>query len=329
MRIACVYTVKNEEELILHNLKYHHFIGVTDFFIFLDHSTDNTKNLISPVPGCRVYEDLKFKDLVEYNLNKPGLDLKLFEQSYSTHFGLRQTLNANMALETCKSENIDWLIHLDSDELIYVNKVKIKRDILKEFFQSIEKDVDAVRFRNLEVVPTKTQNSFVFEDYLFKRDILNGNIPGLPGSRIFNPFTNKYIPAGWFWGHSSGKIALKPGNNSYITTPHECRVNNKIIEKEYLLHYFIYGFKQFLNKFRNWANWPPKKIHGRKIRPLRLLLRDLANKDSLSNDFLFSYYKKHIMYSKQDIETIKASCPNALKEIHSVSEFFRSNSSQS
>lgn len=322
MRIACVSMVKNEEELILHNITYHRFIGVTDFFIFLDNSSDDTKNKIEHIPHVHIFENLTYQDLLRYNINKPELDLELIKKYFSTHSGIRQLCNSNMASEICKNAGIDWLIHLDPDELVYIDETRITQDSLKRFLSGLDKRVKAVTFRNIEVVPTKIEVDCVFQDHLFKSYSIDGNIPGLPKSQLLNPFTNSYTPAGWFWGHSSGKLATRPCCDSYFTTSHECYTDGEMIAKEYLLHYNIYSYRQFLNKYRNFSNYPKRRSHGRPVRPLRVLLTNVVNSGSFSDEFLLDYYKKHIMYSEEDIELIRNLARNAFHEIYAVSDFF-------
>jgi len=318
MRIACVFTVKNEEETILQNIKYHSCIGVTDFYIFLNNSTDRTKEIIKSVPNLSVHEDLGYQDLIMYNVDKPELDLDLIKRHFSTHSTLRQIFHANMALELCKEEKIDWLIHLDPDELICVDTTRVKQDSLKSFLTNLDNNIDAVSFNNLEVIPTKVESNFVFEGHLFKTQNVANELSGWPKSMLFNPISKTFLPAGWFWGHSSGKVALRPHHNSYFTSSHECYTEGKQITSECLLHYNIQSLKQFLNKYKNFANYPNR----RGARPLRLLLRDIVNNDSFSKEFLTNYFEEYILYSEKDIALINELNSIAIKEIRSVSDFF-------
>ena len=318
MRIACVHTVKNEEDVILHNIEYHSHIGVTDFYLFLDDSSDNTKDKIRTVPHICYFEDLTYQDLLPFVEDKPELDLELIEDYFSTHLGLRQVCNANMVLEICRNEGIDWLVHLDPDELICIDETRVEEDSLKLFLSSLDGSVDAVSFVNLEVMPTKTDVDFVFEDHLFKNNSAIRIQSGWPKSKLFNPFTNSYMPAGWFWGHSSGKLAVRPRSSSYFTSSHQCYVEGDRISSRFLLHYNIYSLNQFLNKYRNFANYPNR----RRARPLRLLLRDVVNSDRFSERYIAEYYEKHIKYSESDIELIRKMDSGAIREIRSVSDFF-------
>ncbi len=324
MRIGCVITAKNEEDLITQNISYHRFMGVTDFFVFLDHSTDRTKDILQDISNLCIFENLSYSDLLVYNLDKPKLDLDLISKRFSAHNGVRQVLHANMALELCRTENIDWLINLDPDELICINTKQVEKDSLKDFFLSLDTDVGAVIFRNIEVVPTKVEPKYVYEDQLFK-NYLDGDLAGLPKTEIFNPYTGAYTPAGWFWGHTSGKLAVRVLPHSYFTIlTHLFQTVGEIKTFDFLLHYNTFSYRQFLNKYRNFQNFPKSTSLGRPVRPLRTLLVELVNNCHFSNDYLMDYYQKHILYSPEDIEMIRKKHDSAFIEINSVSNFFKS-----
>jgi hypothetical protein len=210
------------------------------------------------------------------------------------------------------------LIHLDPDELICIDTNKVEKESLKFLLASLGKGIDAVSFQNLEVIPIKIEVDYAFEDRLFKTQLVDENINGWPKSVVFNSFSNTLSPAGWFWGHSSGKLAIRPRCGSYFTSSHECYVEGDRIQLEYLLHYNITSYRQFLNKYRNFANYPNR----RNARPLRLLLIDIVNSSRFSEEFLKNFYEEHIIYSENDITKIKDFNKHAIKEITAVSDFF-------
>jgi hypothetical protein len=318
VRIALISTVKNEEETILQHLEYHRFLGVTDFYIFLDHSSDGTKDKIATLPSITIYENLAYEDLLPFNRDKPELDLEQIQGFFATHLGMRQIFNANLALAMCRQAGIDWLIQLDQDELVCLDKTRVEESALEVFLSSLEEDVGAVSFRNVEVVPTKVETTSVFEGRLFKNQDADASDPGWPKSQIYNPFTKSRAQAGWFWGHSSGKLALRPGRNAYFISSHQCHTSGRIINAEYLLHYNIANFKQFLNKYRNFAHYPKRP----RARPLRMLLIEVVNRGGFSDGFLLDYFREHILYTKEDIERIHRLDEHAILEITAVSDFF-------
>jgi hypothetical protein len=324
MRIACIYTVKNEEDLIAQNIDYHRFLGATDFFVFLDHSSDRTKEILQVIPNLRIFENLSYSDMLPYNLDKPKLDLELIRLRFSEHNGIRQVFHSNMALALCLDEPIDWLISIDPDELICLNYRQVEKDSLADYFLKLDKNVGAVLFRNLEVAPTIMEPEYVYEDRLFKNDrLVAENLAGLPKTEIYNPYTQNQIPVGWYWGHTSGKLAVRVLPNAYFTVlTHLFQTEGEMITSDLLLHYNIFSYRQFLNKYRNFQNFPKFTSLGRPVRPLRMLLVDLVNDPNISNEELMAFYQKYILYSPEDIEIIGEKFPSAFIEINSVSDFF-------
>jgi hypothetical protein len=325
LRIGCVFTLKNEEDLIAPNIRYHRFLGVTDFFAFLDYSTDRTKSILQATPNVRIFENLSYADMLPYSLNKPKLDLDLIREKFEAHNGVRQIFHANMALELCRREKIDWLISIDPDELICLDTNHVGKDSLKDYLLSMGKSVGALIFRNIEVVPTRVEAAYPFEDRLFKNAELGGDSSGLPKTEVFDPYTGVCVPAGWYWGHTSGKLVVRVLSDSYFAhLTHLFQTEGDIKTADLLLHYNIFSYKQFVAKYCNFKDFPKFTSLGRPVRPLRALFVKLANDSHLPKEYLMDYYKKYILYTAEEIETIRRKYDSAFVEISSISKFFRS-----
>lgn len=318
MRIGCILTVKNEQNTILHNIRYHQYLGVTDFFVFLDHSTDLTRQYVASFPHVTYFINQTYNDLLLYNQDKEEVDLELIQRFFTTHLSLRQIFNANMALELCRDRGIDWLIHLDADELICINPQSVDPGGLNTYFKCVEPDVDVIIFRNIEAVPTKMSLSNPFMVRLFKRAGVDPGSVGFPKGTLVNPSTGKIIPAGWFWGHNSNKSAVRTASSAYFVSPHQCAEARGTLNTEYLLHFYITCYEQWLNKFRNFSDYPPKP-HAR---PLRLLQIDLVNHLDLTDKILRDYFAKFILYTTEDLLLIRGKFKHAFMIINSVADFF-------
>lgn len=323
MKIACIYTVKNEEGLILQNINYHRLLGVTDFFVFLDYSTDRTKRLIRNIPKLRIFENKTYSELLPYSQDKPNLDLELMSRKFADHNGIRQVFHANMAMALCVQENIDWLVHLDPDELICLDPDHVGKNSLAEYLAGLDKGVGAVKFKNIEVVPTQTSPANVFDDVLFKSNQVDAaEMEGMPKIKVHDPYTGGCVSAGWYWGHTSGKLAVRVHKDAYFAIlTSSFQSPGKMITAEYLLHYNIFSFSHFMAKYYNFKNFPELTSLGRKVRPLRMLFVRLVNDPDNSQEDLLTYYQKHIVYSREDIEMISRGNKFAFIKIHSVADF--------
>ncbi len=323
MKIACVLTVKNEEGMLLDNIRYHHHLGITHFFVFLDHSTDRSKETVEHRSDVTVFENLTLTDLLPYNSGKDELDVALLVKKFAEHNGIRQVLHANMALELCRENDIDWLVSLDPDELICLDPLKAEKRGLLKYLDATPDEVGAIRFLNVEVVPTSMTQHQPFEDTLFKNRVEPRELATLPKSTLPDPYKNERVPAGWFWGHTSGKLAVRTHPEAYFTvltskfhTPGEKR------DAETLLHYNILSFPHFVWKYRNFRNFPEFTSLGRRVRPLRTLFVDLVNDPTLTAAELSSYFQNHVLYTSDDIAAIRAADANAFVDIRAVADFF-------
>lgn len=325
MRIGCIFTARNEEPLIGANIAYHRHIGVTDFFLFLDHSTDRTRAIAERVPGMRIYENIGLEELLPYSAARPGLDLGLIHRKFAEHNGVRQVLHANMALEMCRVEKIDWLLHIDPDELVCVNPRRVESHGLAEFLGALDPGVGALIFENLELMTMAFDPVCPFEGRLFKSQAVTEEAArGLPKTEALDPVTGARVPAGWFWGHTSGKLAARVLPRSHFTHfVHRFHTEDAIRTVPWLLHYNIASYPHFVSKYHNFCNFPAFTSLGRPVRPLRTLLVSVVNEYGLPDAALAEFYRREIAYTPQEIETVRNRLQDGVIRLDSVAEWFQ------
>jgi len=108
-----------------------------------------------------VLDNYKDKVIVEYDnyVNK--------KDNYWTQMN-RQKEFVNNVIEKCKSLSIEWLIHIDSDELFWSSTT------IKEMLSKVDKDISCVSIHNFEAVypndcltnPFLETNRFLYKDLL-------------------------------------------------------------------------------------------------------------------------------------------------------------------
>ena len=161
MKVAIVITAKNEERLLKNNLLYHFAIGVSRAYIYFDGASDGGPDSIENMPNVSIQNSVpvdKYNDF-EY-LNK-------FTSNAKEHHTARQCLNTYDAKLKCKQEGIDWLISIDADELIIVDKAKPIQ--ISELFLNVTPDIDLVHFDTKEAVQRRVNYKNVFaEETLYK-----------------------------------------------------------------------------------------------------------------------------------------------------------------
>lgn len=127
MKVAIVSTTKEITKDHIKFIEHHKSIGIDQFYIFIDDPNKfNTATFINNIKGVKVI--LKDKKLIklwesfnEYPVLRETLD----------HFVVqRQALNVRVAQEMCFNDKIDWLFHIDDDELINISNWKSVGDYL-------------------------------------------------------------------------------------------------------------------------------------------------------------------------------------------------------
>lgn len=113
----------------------------------------------------------------------------------------KQVYNATLALNWARQEGSDWIVHIDSDELIYT-----PNEDFRTVLGGLQEDVDAIRLPALEALPERAYHRHFFEDAHWFRS--NDSI--LPGAaRIARLLLPRRIRYGYFRGHSTGKTAVR------------------------------------------------------------------------------------------------------------------------
>ena len=189
MRIAFVETVKNEEDLVADHIRYHSHLGGTDFLFYIDDSTDRTADILRAFPHAVI----KRSALPPHCLGQA--DLRWVVEKYRTHHTARQILNCHDAIAWARKNRIEWLVSIDPDELICLDKAETRKNHLAEFLASLPSHVNAVSFPSLEVIPTCMTYTQVFrEARLFKRNYGFGESRRLRGEGARSRRGNAPLP---------------------------------------------------------------------------------------------------------------------------------------
>lgn len=130
--VACIKDPKNIETWF----KIHRDLGISRFYVRLEETPD----------------------LVEYFKSQPDVFLQTGDSASKdpyTDLMTRQAAMINLALELCKTDGIDWLIHIDCDEILEGSLDEIRR---------LPRNVGTFWMQNYEAlydnIPTSKDNCF-------------------------------------------------------------------------------------------------------------------------------------------------------------------------
>ena len=95
----------------------------------------------------RVEDTPELKDIINKYPDKITAKFVSKQNNKNSYFNQmsRQDILINDSIQDCKKRNIKYLLHIDDDELFFINK-KYKRS--SDFFESLDNSYDQVHFTN-------------------------------------------------------------------------------------------------------------------------------------------------------------------------------------
>lgn len=297
MTVALVTTVRDEEVLLRHNLRYHHFLGVDLCFVYSDGSTDGTVESVASLPFVQCGPSLAA------DAAPAGPELARAITHLASHTTARQVVNMADAIERARAAGCAWLLAIDADELACVDPDRAEPGALRILLAGLPADVECVRLPTLEVVQLDRPYANVFaEQTLFKRG-------GAPiRRRVRDPLRGGSVPARGFYGHTTGKVAVRLSAAVVPRTPHRfTRPDGSPLATAtagHLLHYYCHDFPSFVAKFRRFRDHPDVHLWNAPVEPLKRLWRDVVNHEGLTPDDLRAYYRRWVAFDERRVRRL-------------------------
>lgn len=145
-------------------LRYHMALGISHFFIHVEDTPELLPLLQSEPYRSRV--SLTRKE-----------DEGAFKDNYWT-LQDRQRFHVNSSLARCREMGIDWLFHVDDDELIWLDKP------FRDIVAAAPRGATNITFSNLEAIPTTTEAVNFFEHiHTFTKRRMLAYVNGKPVGR--------------------------------------------------------------------------------------------------------------------------------------------------
>lgn len=145
-------------------LNYHIELGISHFFIHVE----DTPELVP------LLQSERYGPLISMTVKE---EAKHFKDNYWT-LQDRQRAHVNASLERCRSMGIEWLFHVDDDELIWLDKP------FREIVAAAPKGTTNLTFSNLEAIPTTMEAVNYFEHiHTFTKKRMLAYVNGKPAGR--------------------------------------------------------------------------------------------------------------------------------------------------
>jgi hypothetical protein len=162
MTLAIVSTVRDAGKVLDSFIRYHVAIGFDRLFIIFDDPCDPMAESARRYPQVTALTNddglrRRWKTRRSYARVGPFID---------DHVMSRQILNAEVAIEMALEMGLEWILHIDVDELFH------SQEAPKKHFESLaERGIDFVTYPNHEAVP----EAFKIDDYFKTVTLFNKN----------------------------------------------------------------------------------------------------------------------------------------------------------
>jgi len=312
-RAGLVTTLRGAGPVLESFLRYHMALGFSRLYLFFDDPADPAIDIARRLDDGRItilmagaQLDDEWRECAQYGYYAPHLASEVMA---------RQCLNVEVAVQYAVADRLDWLLHIDADELFHCPG----QDAVTHFARLTRKGIERAIYPNFEALPEQESiGDFFREVTLFK---VNRNLQ--PGGRfdaarqaLADRFTQ--FPPNFFLFYSNGKSAarVRPGlvpdgvhrfhakrfpRPGDAVAP-EAGGEERVIGDARVLHYACCGYEQFRDKYRTLGafgdQWFGKIDIGRSIGNFHLDARNVMAADDEAQSRAF--YRSRAMLDSRD-----------------------------
>lgn len=261
MRLIMTYVLKNEENIIEQNIRFHKALGVDGFIVLSHNSTDNTNIIL---------EKLKQEGLI-------------YEIIYKTSPAHEHSVWVNDLVRIAKKKyKADWIINADADEFYYSPMLDLKKDIVNYE----RKNINVIHINSYDYFPSQDEN-FFNSYYFVKQPILMkyANHMNIMQDNRFQPFIGE--------NHCKKVIHTTRGFKRIADGNHDVNMyfKNDIESSSIVMyHYHIKNYIEYEKKAQRWleASAYLKGGMGAEIK----LIVDKYNNGKLKEEYNSIYNKQ-------------------------------------
>lgn len=303
MRTAIVTTLIDAKDILPGFVQYHLAIGFDHIYLFFDDPYD---------PSIEAFENNKQLTCIRSNddlrrrwQEMPGyVNYTDYHQFIEKEVQARQFLNTELACEMAKSDKIDWLLHIDVDELFYCHGEPVARH-----FERVHKqNITQMTYTNYEAIPERIDIIDCFKEItLFKKNAIDYSwIEGLIEKTKSRALEFNFYGC----GKSAALVReikyggihtfqMKESSDGAGTNKQKLQGNMPLI-----LHYPIYSFCSFWQKYTTLGNFSDKWFDRVPIFSFHRECRDVVR--SGDRQSAMAFYRKRVMVNKGTLFCLRA-----------------------
>ncbi|KAH6803458.1 elongation defective 1 protein / ELD1 protein [Perilla frutescens var. frutescens] len=287
-------------EQILPWMFYHKVIGVSTFFLFVEGkaASPQVSKVLESIPGVKVI--YRTKELEEQQArsriwNETWLS-SFFYKPCNYELFVKQSLNMEMAIVMARDAGMEWILHLDTDELIH--PAGAREYSLRQLLLDVPGNVDMVVFPNYESSIERDDIKEPFTEIsMFKK-----NYDHLTKDTYFGMYkeSTRGNP-NYFLTYGNGKSAariqdhLRPNGahrwHNYMKTPNEIK-----LEEAAVLHYTYSKFSDLTSR-RDRCGCKPTKDDVKRCFMLEFDRTAFIIASTATEEEMLNWYREHVVWT--------------------------------
>ncbi|XP_010241373.1 PREDICTED: glycosyltransferase-like At2g41451 [Nelumbo nucifera] len=291
-------------EQILPWIFYHKVIGVSTFFLFVEGkaASPNVSAVLESISGVKVIyrtRELEEQQAKSRIWNETWLS-SFFYKPCNYELFVKQSLNMEMGIVMARDAGMDWVIHLDTDELIH--PASSREYSLRQLLLDVPGNVDMVIFPNYESSVEREDIKEPFSEVsLFKK-----NYDHLPKDTYFGMY--KEATRGnpnYFLTYGNGKSAARVQNHlrpngahrwhNYMKTPNEIKLDEAAV-----LHYTYTKFSDLTSR-RDRCGCKPTKEDVKRCFMLEFDRAAFIIASTATEEEMLQWYREHVVWTDKTL----------------------------
>lgn len=299
-RAVIASTLKDAEAVLEYWIRYHLAAGFARLYLFFDDPDDASIEIARKFDAVTAITN-------DANLHKLWESTAIYSHPErfkfrDTEVMTRQCLNAEVAIGMALDAGLDWIVHIDLDELFYSPVISVA-----EHFDAMSRaNIEYVTYLNYEAMPEKFEVSNFFRDVtLFKRNpaMFPEGKPTAHQKQLLESIPN--FRHQYFLYYPNGKSAARLRPDLVTSGVHYFGIAGQdlepnISEDPAILHYPCCGFDHFWQKYKTlgpiadkWHDhWDIRSLIG----PFHLDSRDIVKTGD--KDAARAFFSERVMLSE-------------------------------
>ncbi|KAE8697763.1 Glycosyltransferase-like KOBITO 1 [Hibiscus syriacus] len=305
-KICIVSSTSAGLEQIIPWIFYHKVIGASGFSLFVEGKAASpmVSKVLESIPGVKVI--YRTKELEEQQANSRIWNetwlAKFFYKPCNYELFVKQSLNMEVAIVMARDAGMDWIIHLDTDELIH--PAGAREYSVRQSLADVPADVDTVVFSNYESIVERDDIKEPFTEVsMFKK-----NYDHLPKDVYFgNYIVATHGNSNYFLTYGNGKSAarvqdhLRPNGahrwHNYKKRPTEIKLDEAVV-----LHYTYTKFSDLTSR-RDRCGCKPTMEDVKRCFMLQFDRAAFVIASTATEEEMLRWYRDHVVWSNKALNS--------------------------